>query len=270
MTATFFPAPAQAAPLLLVRDIAKSRSFYEHALGYAPSGDTLLTGPFGQSLRLMAVADGPTGGCLVLCVQVADRDRAARAVMEHGGGRGENWLDGTPLYVGPDGELILLEERGLPGVERVRLVVYDFDGVMTDNRVFVDQDGREAVAANRSDGLGVGIIARLGIDQCILSTETNPVVAARAAKLKLDAESGVADKPAALTALAARRGVDLADILYVGNDVNDAEAMALAGFRVAPADAHPSILALAGYVTLARGGHGVIRELADLLTASRP
>jgi 3-deoxy-D-manno-octulosonate 8-phosphate phosphatase (KDO 8-P phosphatase) len=279
---------AAATPMLLVSDIGKSRTFYGRALGYslvggsfsgggAPSCGTsstvepvLLTGPCGQALRLVPVADGPPGGCVVLCVAVPDREVAARAIMVHGGGRGENWLDDEPLYVGPDGELILLEERGLPGAERVRLVVYDFDGVMTDNRVFVGQDGRETVAANRSDGLGVGMIARLGIDQCILSTETNPVVTARAVKLGLDAETGVDDKPSALRRLALRRAVDLADVLYVGNDINDAGAMALAGFRVAPADAHPDILAQAGYVTRAKGGHGVVRELADLLGAVRP
>ncbi|ADU61049.1 MULTISPECIES: HAD hydrolase family protein [Pseudodesulfovibrio] len=281
-------APQVPAVVLLVRDIGKSRDFYAKGLGYVPGGGCdagagageTLAGAFGQSLRLVpVVSDRPVAevGCMhecmdgrvVLCVSVADRERAASAIMAHGGGRAANRLGDTPLYLGPDGELILLEERGLPGVERVRLVVYDFDGVMTDNRVFVDQDGRESVAANRSDGLAVGMIARLGVDQCILSTETNPVVQARAMKLGLIAESGVADKPAALVALAERRGVALADILFVGNDVNDAGAMALAGFCVAPADAHPSVRALAGYVTLARGGHGVVRELADLLMAAR-
>lgn len=281
-------APQTPAVALLVRDIAKSRDFYANGLGYAPAGlshngaggGETLVGPFGQCLRLVPVVpDGPVGGAgcmdecmdgrMVLCVAVADRERAASAILAHGGGRAGNRFGDTPLYLGPDGELILLEERGLPGVERVRLVVYDFDGVMTDNRVFVDQDGRESVAANRSDGLAVGMIARLGVDQCILSTETNPVVQARAMKLGLIAESGVADKATVLGCLAERRGVVLADVLFVGNDVNDAGAMALAGFRVAPADAHPSVRALAGYVTQARGGHGVVRELADLLMAAR-
>ncbi|MUM77635.1 HAD hydrolase family protein [Pseudodesulfovibrio sp. F-1] len=248
--------------------------------GGAAGPGTLLLGAFGQSLRLIPAVgrglahpeDGPARG-LVLRLMVADvaaADRAIRSASPAGSdGTPGTGVGGAPLYRGPDGELILLEARGLPGLERVRLVVYDFDGVMTDNRVFVDQDGRESVAANRSDGLGVGIIRRLGVDQCILSTETNPVVMARADKIGLAAEGGVADKAAALTALAQRRGVSLAEILFVGNDVNDAGAMALAGFCVAPADAHPAAAALAGYVTLARGGRGVIRELADLLAASR-
>lgn len=268
-TCSTMPGPA----MLLVSDAEASRAFYGK-LGFAPvpgSDGLVLSGPFGQSLRLVAspragqalATPEPCGA--VLRLWVADPARAVAG----GAGPITAGPDGAPLYRGPDGELILLEPRGLPGAERVRLVVYDFDGVMTDNRVFVDQDGRETVAANRSDGLGVGMIRRLGVDQCILSTETNPVVLARAAKLGLDAEVAVENKKAALPALAARRGVALADVLYVGNDVNDAGAMRLAGFRVTPADAHPAVAALAGYVTLARGGHGVVRELADLLAAAR-
>lgn len=254
---------------LLVRDVEKSVLFYEKSLGYALAWETLLIGPYGQSLRLLEVADGPTGGCIVHNVEVPDIDAAATAIMEHGGGRGENLLGDTPLYVGPDGELIMLNQRGLPGSEAVKLVVYDFDGVMTDNRVFVDQDGRESVAANRSDGLGIGMIRKLGVEQCILSTETNPVVAARARKLGIQATQSVSDKGSAIIELAASRNVGLAEVLYMGNDVNDSDAMGLAGFKVAPADAHPAILALADYVTEAPGGFGAIRELADVLAASR-
>lgn len=254
---------------LLVRDIEKSATFYEKSLGYVLAWETLLVGRYGQSLRLVEVLDGPTGGCVVLTVEVPNEATAAAAIMEHGGGRGEKLLGDTPLYVGPDGELIVLMERGLPGAERIKLVVYDFDGVMTDNRVFVDQDGHESVAANRSDGLGIGIIRKLGLDQCILSTEINPVVSARAKKIGLEATHGVSDKASALIAIAEKKQISLEEILYVGNDTNDTDAMGLAGFKVAPADAHPSILALADYVTEAPGGHGVIRELADVLTASR-
>lgn len=277
--------------VLLAGDVEASLAFYGR-LGFEPVPEPggaagpglLLLGPFGQSLRLVRAAgaggaqvgQGAATG-LVLRLMVADVadagaaiETAFKAASEAGrSGPASHRLGDARLYRGPDSELVLLEERGLPGIERVRLVVYDFDGVMTDNRVFVDQDGRESVAANRSDGLGVGMIRGLGVDQCILSTETNPVVLARAAKIGLDAETGVADKAAALTALAKRRGVSLAEVLFVGNDVNDAGAMALAGFRVAPADAHPAVEALAGYVTSARGGHGVIRELADLLAAAR-
>jgi 3-deoxy-D-manno-octulosonate 8-phosphate phosphatase (KDO 8-P phosphatase) len=254
---------------LLVRDKEKSAAFYVKALGFSLAWETLLVGPYGQSLRLLEAPDGPTGGCVAVTVEVADSAAAADAIVENGGGRAEKLLGHTPLYMGPDGELIMLRQRGLADAARVRLVVYDFDGVMTDNRVYTDQDGRESVAANRSDGLGINIIRKLGIDQCILSTESNPVVRARAAKIGLECTHNVSDKASALIQLAGNNNVSLADLLYVGNDVNDRDAMGLAGFKVAPADAHAEILALADYVTEAPGGHGVVRELADVLAAGR-
>lgn len=250
---------------VLVRDMEKSAGFYEKALNFTLAWETLLVGPYGQSLRLLEAPEGPTGGCVVVTVEVADVRAAADAIVENGGGRAEKLLGDIPLYMGPDGELIMLRQRGLPGAERVRLVVYDFDGVMTDNRVYTDQDGRETVAANRSDGLGIGMIRKLGVEQCILSTERNPVVRARAEKIGLECLHGVGDKGSVLIELAGAKGVSLADVLYVGNDINDRDAMGLAGFKVAPADAHAEILALADYVTEAPGGRGVIRELADVL-----
>jgi YrbI family 3-deoxy-D-manno-octulosonate 8-phosphate phosphatase len=113
------------------------------------------------------------------------------------------------------------------------------------------------------------MIRRLGVEQVILSTEVNPVVKARADKINLEAIHGIRDKGSALLELADKRGISVTDILFVGNDVNDAAAMGLAGFKVAPADAHPSILALADYITQACGGCGVVRELADALAAGR-
>ena len=148
------------------------------------------------------------------------------------------------------------------------LVVYDFDGVMTDNRVLVREDGLESVSCNRGDGMGVNMIRALGIPQIILSTETNPVVQARAAKIGIPAIGGSRDKRANLELYCSENGCRIERTLYVGNDMNDFEAMSAAGFGVAPADAHPRILALAKLVTRAAGGAGVIRELADLLEAA--
>lgn len=152
-------------------------------------------------------------------------------------------------------------------LKEIKLVVYDFDGVMTDNRVLVREDGMEAVFCNRSDGLGIGIIRKLGIDQVILSTEQNPVVRARARKLHMDCVHGCRDKAEALGELAKARGVELSEIMFVGNDTNDRGAMELARVAVAPADAHPEIISLARFVTAAAGGAGVVRELADMFTS---
>ncbi|WP_207263299.1 HAD hydrolase family protein [Desulfovibrio sp. Huiquan2017] len=254
---------------LLVRNIGKSAQFYKKALGFDLAWNGLLVGPYGQSLRLAEGRDATAGGCVIVTLEVPDVARAVEGILDNGGGRAEKLMGDEPLYLGPDGEMLALAGRGLPGAERIRLVVYDFDGVMTDNRVLTDQDGREAVSANRSDGLGVGLIRRLGIKQVILSTEANPVVKARADKIGLDALHGIRDKGSALLHLAEKHQISVGDMLYVGNDVNDADAMGLAGFKAAPADAHPSILALADYVTEAKGGRGVVRELADVLAAAR-
>lgn len=254
---------------LMVRNIDKSAQFYEKSLGFALSWDGLLMGPFGQSLRLVEVKDALSGGCVIVTIEVTNIDKAVELILNNGGGRAEKLMGDAPLYLGLDGEMIALVERGLPGADKVKLVVYDFDGVMTDNRVIVDQDGHESIRANRSDGLGIGMIRNLGIEQVILSTEVNPVVKARADKINLEAIHGIRDKGSALLELADKRHISVAEILFVGNDTNDAAAMGLAGFKVAPNDAHPSILAQADYITQACGGCGVVRELADVLAAAR-
>jgi len=149
--------------------------------------------------------------------------------------------------------------------ENISLIVYDFDGVMTDNRVIVDQDGKEAVTANRGDGLGIDYLRKLNIPQLILSTETNPVVKARAAKLKMEIISSCGNKKKALQEYCRKKGFSMRKTIFVGNDMNDMEVMKTAGFSVAPSDAHTEILATASLVTSAKGGFGVIRELADII-----
>jgi len=147
----------------------------------------------------------------------------------------------------------------------IDLIVYDFDGVMTDNRAIVFQDGTEAVVVNRADGLGVDRFRDLGIPQLILSTETNPVVKARAAKLCLEVIASCKNKKIALENYCAQNGYDLTRVLYVGNDLNDLEVMRIVGFPVAPADANPEIRKVAKLTTEAKGGEGVVKELADYL-----
>jgi 3-deoxy-D-manno-octulosonate 8-phosphate phosphatase (KDO 8-P phosphatase) len=151
------------------------------------------------------------------------------------------------------------------GRDDIDLIVFDFDGVMTDNTVYVFEDGREAVRCNRADGLGCDLLRGAGVAMMILSTETNTVVAARARKLKLEAAHGSTDKGKALAGVIAERGLDAGRVMYVGNDLNDLGAMQLVSWPVAPADAHPQIRAMARLVTQARGGEGVVRELADVL-----
>ncbi|MGV9194193.1 cytidylyltransferase domain-containing protein [Microbacterium sp. MC2] len=148
-------------------------------------------------------------------------------------------------------------------------VVTDFDGVHTDDTALTDADGRELVRVSRSDGMGVGLLRRAGIPILILSTETNPVVAARGRKLGVPVLHGVDDKAAALRAWAADTGIPLARIAYLGNDVNDLPALALVGWPTATADAHPRVRAAARLVLTRRGGDGAVRELADRVLDGR-
>ena len=145
------------------------------------------------------------------------------------------------------------------------LLVYDFDGVMTDNRVLILQDGTEAVFVNRADGWGIEQLRNIGFKQIILSTETNKVVSARAKKLQIEVLQGSGNKARDLTDYCHSHGIDLAKVLYVGNDVNDLDAMRLVGYPVAPSDAHPLVLAIAKHLTHARGGEGVIKEISEIL-----
>ena len=148
----------------------------------------------------------------------------------------------------------------------IQLIVYDFDGVMTDNKVYIDQKGNEMVQVNRGDGLGVSEINKLGINQLILSTEKNPVVSERAKKLKLKCLQGVKDKKNTLEEYCKKNNYDLKNVGFVGNDINDKEAINIVGISFCPSDAHDKIKEISNYTLCKKGGHGVVRELLDLIT----
>ncbi|WP_073391121.1 acylneuraminate cytidylyltransferase [Jatrophihabitans endophyticus] len=151
------------------------------------------------------------------------------------------------------------------GLADVDALVLDFDGTLTDDRVVVDQDGRESVTVHRGDGLGIAALRRAGLAVVILSTEQNPVVSARARKLNIPALQGIEAKGVALAQWCADHGHDLARTAYVGNDVNDLPCFDIVGWPIAVADAHHSVRARARIVTAAAGGHGAIREVASRL-----
>jgi YrbI family 3-deoxy-D-manno-octulosonate 8-phosphate phosphatase len=156
-----------------------------------------------------------------------------------------------------------ISRRPIP--QKVEMVVFDFDGVMTDNRVWVDQDGRELVAAYRSDSLGLNEIRRLGVRTIVLSTETNPVVAARCRKLDLEYIQGVEDKAAVLRDFLSQQRIDPGTVIYVGNDINDVSCFSLVGCAVVVGDAHAEARRKADIVLSQAGGHGAVRELCDLI-----
>lgn len=148
-------------------------------------------------------------------------------------------------------------------LQTIRLVAFDFDGVFTDNMVYVLEDGREAVRCSRADGIGLRTLERLGITPVILSTETNRVVAARAAKLKIRCVHGLQDKLGTLALIAAEMEIGLSECAFVGNDINDAACLRAVGLPIVVQDAHPDVLGLARFKTEARGGYGAVREVCD-------
>lgn len=145
-------------------------------------------------------------------------------------------------------------------LEKIECIFYDFDGVMTDNRVLVSEDGKESVFANRGDGHGISLIKKMGIPQVIVSTEVNNVVERRAEKLKIEVIHGVADKGAIIRGYCAEKGYNPLNTVFIGNDLNDLPAFEAVGFKGAPNDAEEEILAIADWVSTRKGGYGVIRD----------
>lgn len=150
-------------------------------------------------------------------------------------------------------------------LEQVAALVMDFDGVLTDDSVFVNQDGVESVRCDRGDGLGLEMLRKKGIPLFILSRENNPVVSARAKKLNIAVVQGTTRKAEILQDWAQKEGVELANTVYVGNDLNDLECLRLVGYPVAVCDAHPLVKETALWVLKRQGGRGAIRELVEML-----
>lgn len=147
----------------------------------------------------------------------------------------------------------------------VRLVAFDFDGVFTDNSVNVSQEGIESVRCWRSDGLGLSRLTSAGVHLLIISTETNPVVAIRAKKLKLPYKQSVEDKALAILETCRELGIAPDDTMFVGNDINDISAFNVVGMPVAVADAYPETYPHILYRTNKLGGYGAVREICDLI-----
>ena len=149
-------------------------------------------------------------------------------------------------------------------IDDIDALIFDFDGVLTNNLVHLDQDGKELVSCNRSDGLAFDVLRKLKKPSYILSTEKNPIVSARAKKLKIQAIQGVEDKVEELLSLAKTNEYNLNRVLYVGNDINDYKAMKLCGYSACPSDSHEKIRSIATFVLQKKGGNGVIRELLEV------
>ncbi len=150
-------------------------------------------------------------------------------------------------------------------LENVQLIVYDFDGVLTDNRVILREDGLESVIVNRSDGLAISIIKNLEIKQVILTTETNRIVETRASKLGVPVIKGVQNKKEILEEFCMENHIALESVVYIGNDINDLAAMKEVGYPMCPSDAYDEIKKVSKIVLKTKGGLGVVRELLSVL-----
>ncbi|SDM88236.1 N-acylneuraminate cytidylyltransferase/3-deoxy-D-manno-octulosonate 8-phosphate phosphatase (KDO 8-P phosphatase) [Daejeonella rubra] len=150
-------------------------------------------------------------------------------------------------------------------LKQVKLVAFDFDGVFTDNRVITAQDGTESVTCWRSDGIGIARIIKLGIKVVIVSTETNPVVGARAAKLKIPSIQSVEDKAGAILEICFQHGILPENAMFVGNDINDIPAFLSIGIPIGVADSYPEIYPHILFKTEKPGGFGAVREICDIL-----
>lgn len=149
-------------------------------------------------------------------------------------------------------------------IGRIRLVAFDFDGVFTDNMVYVFKDGSEAVRCYRSDGIGLHKLKKIGIETVIISTEANPVVSARAQKLKIRCIQNCRNKRAVLEDIADEKKIPLSEIAFVGNDINDLACLECVGLPIVVQDAYQDVVPIARYQTKRPGGHGAVREICDL------
>ena len=154
-------------------------------------------------------------------------------------------------------------------LNQIKAVIFDFDGVFTDNRVIVSTTGEEFVICDRSDGMGTNLLAATGIKMLILSKEKNAVVTSRGKKLNIEVIQGCDDKLPELIQWLQKNNVDAQQAAYIGNDINDLECLKHVGVAVIPADAHHSVIDTATWILQHNGGRGAIREFADVILSNR-
>lgn len=175
----------------------------------------------------------------------------------------ENWLLIEQLFH------LRRQRASVKALGQIQLLVLDFDGVLTDNRVFVSQDGSESVWCHRGDGQGILMLKEQGIPVVVISQEANPVVEARCRKLAIPVYQGGMDKVQVLHLVVEEYGVSIEKVAYVGNDANDLGCMKSVGVSIAVADAADEVKAHADIITQARGGYGAVRDVIDCIMAGR-
>lgn len=157
----------------------------------------------------------------------------------------------------------------MSGFNNIKLIVFDFDGVFTNNLVYINEDGKESVVCNRSDGIGLSMLRKIGIEMIILSTEKNPVVKQRANKLLLECHHGVENKLEYLKTISRDKKIPFQCIAYLGNDINDLECLKAVGLAVVVADAYSEVKQVAKIILSKKGGDGAVREFCEMIYKSK-
>ena len=150
-------------------------------------------------------------------------------------------------------------------ITKPKILFTDFDGCLTDDRVWLNQEGEEFIAANRKDGLAVKRLKNLGIQVVITSTETNKVVLARGNKMGVEVLQGLSDKAESIEHYLNQKKLSWNDAWYIGNDVNDLGAIRKAKFSICPSDSVKAVKKQVDLKLKTKGGYGVLSELATLL-----
>lgn len=211
-----------------------------------------------DAIRLSTILQGSMTGS-VICPLVLDPNYTVDIDNER------DWLRSEWMMRQMRLEMVLPKVLKKPFPNQVSLLVLDFDGVLTTNKVIVDQLGKESVVVNRSDGMGISRLKKSGVEVLVLSTEKNPVVSARCKKLGINFKQNLSDKGFALKAEILSRKLDSKKVVYVGNDINDLPCASQVGCFVAVKDAMPEVLQLADFILTHRGGEGAVREVCDLI-----
>jgi 3-deoxy-D-manno-octulosonate 8-phosphate phosphatase (KDO 8-P phosphatase) len=159
------------------------------------------------------------------------------------------------------GERMIAAEQ----LAKIKLIASDVDGVLTDGSVIYGSADIELKAFNIKDGLGMKLAGLCGLPMVLITGRSSDVVARRAAELNVKVVQGVTDKDAGLRAIATERRLQLEEIAYIGDDLNDLPALRLAGLPIAVGDAVAEVKELAAYITEACGGHGAVREAIEMI-----